>query len=137
MVLIAVPSNGDGGLNEKMSTRFGRCSSFTLVSVDKGEIVAVKTVPNPGARGMGSAGIHAAQIIGDNEADILIAGLLGPNAAETLQPLSIKIFHAPDQDKPVKQIIDQYLQGKLEELKGSNIGVQQGIVDQGEQGFNQ
>lgn len=137
MVIIAVPSNRDGGLNEKMSARFGRCSSFTLISVDDGEIIAVKTVPNPGARGMGSAGIHAAQIIGDNDANILIAGLLGPNAAETLEPLNIKIFHAPDQDKPVKQVVGQYLQGELKELKGSNIGAQQGMGNQGGPGLNQ
>ena len=34
MEIIAVPSNGKGGLNEDMSPRFGRCSSFTFVSIN-------------------------------------------------------------------------------------------------------
>jgi predicted Fe-Mo cluster-binding NifX family protein len=126
MVLIAVPSNGDGGLNEMMNSRFGRCPSFTLVTVENGEIIAVKTVPNPGARDMGSAGIHAAEIIGSNNTNVLIAGLIGPNAAKTLEPLDVKVFHAPDQNKTIKQIIEQYIQGELEELKGPNIGAQKG-----------
>ena len=134
MVIIAVPSNEDGGLSQMMSSRFGRCSSFTLVTVEDGEIIAVKTVPNPGAREMGSAGIHAAQIIGNNDTDILIAGLIGPNAAETLKPLNIKILHASDQNKQVKQIIEQYIKGELKELKGSNVAAQQGMVGQGDQG---
>ena len=126
MVLIAVPSNGDGGLSEMMNSRFGRCPSFTLVTVENGEIIAVKTVPNPGARDMGSAGIHAAEIIGSNNTNVLIAGLIGPNAAKTLEPLNVKVFHAPDQNKTIKQIIEQYIQGELEELKGPNIGAQKG-----------
>jgi len=97
VVIIAVPSNGDGGLSEIMNPRFGRCSSFTLVTEENGEIVAVKTVPNLGAQEKGSAGIRAAQIIGNNNISILIVGFIGPNAAETLDPLNIKIFHAPDQ----------------------------------------
>ena len=127
MVVIAVPSNGDGGLSEMINSRFGRCSSFTLVTVENREIIAVKTVPNPGAREMGSAGIHAAEIIGSNNSDIVIAGLIGPNAAKTLEPLNIKIFHAPDQNKTIKQIIEQYIKGELKELKGSNIEAQKGI----------
>ena len=70
MVIIAVPSNGDGGLSEMMNPRFGRCSSFTLVTVENGEITAVTTVPNPGIREMGSAGIKAAQILGSYNSSI-------------------------------------------------------------------
>ncbi len=130
MVVIAVPSNEEGGLSQMMSSRFGRCSSFTLVTVEAEEILAVKTVPNPGAREMGSAGIHAAQIIGNNNANILIAGLIGPNAAETLKPLNVKIFHAPDQNKQIKQVIEQYIQGELKEINGSNIDAQKGMNGQ-------
>ena len=129
MVIIAVPSEGDGGLNEMMNARFGRCPSFTLVTVEGEEIIAVKTVPNPGVREMGSAGIHAAQIIGSNKSDVLIVGLIGPNAAKTLEPLGVKIYHAPDQNQPIKQIIEQYIQGELKELKGPNIGKQKGMDD--------
>ncbi len=125
--MIAVPSNGNGGLSEKMNSRFGRCSSFTIVTVEDSNILAVKTVPNPGAQGKGSAGIHAAQVIGDNNASILIVGLIGPNAVDTLAPLNITIFHAPDQNKSIKQIIEQYIQRELKELKESNIGAQQGM----------
>ncbi len=127
MTIIAVPSTGDGGLNEKINPRFGRCPSFTLVTVEDNEIIAVKTLPNPGAREMGSAGIQAAQTLGENNANVLIAGLLGPNAVEILNSLDINIFHAPDQDITIKQIIEQFLQGKLKKIKEANIGAQKGI----------
>ncbi|MFX0059042.1 MAG: NifB/NifX family molybdenum-iron cluster-binding protein [Candidatus Hodarchaeota archaeon] len=125
MVIVAVPSSGSGGLNELMFSRFGRCPSFTFITVENDEIREVKTFPNPASDTMGGAGIQAAQIIANNEAEELIVGLLGPNAAQSLNILNIKIYQAPDKELTIKEAINLYLKGKLQIITSANVGAHQ------------
>ena len=38
---IAVPSNGDGGLNAQRSGHFGHCDVFTFIDLENGKVSAV------------------------------------------------------------------------------------------------
>jgi predicted Fe-Mo cluster-binding NifX family protein len=127
MVIIAVPSSGSGGLNEIVSARFGRCASFTFITVENNEIKEVKSMPNPASDVMGGAGIHAAQVIANNNADGLIVGFLGPNAAQSLSALNIKIYQAPDKQLTVKEAMDLYLKGNLQTISSANVGAHYGM----------
>jgi predicted Fe-Mo cluster-binding NifX family protein len=127
MVVIAVPSDGDGGLNALLNNRFGRCPSFTFVRVDANKISEVKAVSNSAIGQMGGAGIHAAQIIGDNAAEAVIVGFLGPNAVQSLNALKIKIYQAPNKSITVRDAINLYLQKKLSVLTNANVPAHQGM----------
>jgi predicted Fe-Mo cluster-binding NifX family protein len=127
MSIIAIPSMGKGGLNDQMSPRFGRCASFTFVEVENKQIKAVKTVPNPASNAMGGAGVQATQIIGNNGASVVIVGFLGPNAAEGLKALNIEMFHAPNQSITIKEVMNLYLKGNLEEINSSNVASHHGM----------
>jgi predicted Fe-Mo cluster-binding NifX family protein len=127
MTIIGLPSVGNGGINANVSPRFGRCQSFTFVTVEDGEIKEVKTVPNSAANAMGGAGIQAAQIIGNNGASEVIVGFLGPNAAQGLGSLNLKIYQLPNQQITVKQAIDLYLKGELQEISRANVGAHYGM----------
>lgn len=127
MVIIAVPSEGEGGLKEKMNSRFGRCPSFTFITIENNKIKGVKTVPNPAFEAMGGAGIQAAQIIANNGANELIVGFLGPNAAQSLNALNIKIFQAPNQPLTIQEIVDLRLKGKLDLITSANVGSHYGM----------
>ncbi|MFX1379959.1 MAG: NifB/NifX family molybdenum-iron cluster-binding protein [Promethearchaeota archaeon] len=127
MSIIAIPSMSDGGLNDQMSPRFGRCASFTFVEVDGKQIKAVKTVPNPASTTMGGAGVQATQIIGNNGANAVIVGFLGPNAADGLKALDIHIYQAPNQSITIKEVMNLYLEGNLETLNTSNVASHYGM----------
>ena len=121
MVIVAIPSMKEGGLSDEISPRFGRCPSFTFVELEDNEIKAVKTVPNNAANAMGGAGVQATQIIGNNNAEIAIVGFLGPNAANGLSALNIKVFNAPNRRMTIKEVIDLYREGKLEPVSSANV----------------
>ena len=106
MAIVAIPSMGKGGLNDNMSPRFGRCASFTFVELDKKEIVAIKAIPNHAVNAMGGAGVQATQIIGNNGANTVIVGFLGPNAANGLRALNIKVLHYQGENMLIKNIIN-------------------------------
>lgn len=127
MSIIAIPSMGSGGLNDEMSPRFGRCASFTFVELENNEIKAVKTVPNPAANAMGGAGVQATQIIGNNGAEAIIVGFLGPNAASGLNALNIKIFQTLNTAITIKEVMNLYIEGKLQTIATSNVASHYGM----------
>ena len=72
MEIIAIPSYRDGGLNELVHPKFGRCDSFTFITLDNNEITEVKVIENSAADESHGSGTLAAKIISKNEAEKLI-----------------------------------------------------------------
>ena len=134
MVIVGIPTFGNLGLKEVMNNRFGRCASFTFVTLENNEIVEVRSVANDAAGAMGGAGIQAAQIIGNNGATEVIVGNLGPNAANSLNAINIKIYQALGGSLTVKELIDLRLSGKLQVLTSSNVGAHAGMGGGGGRG---
>lgn len=122
MVIIAVPSVSNGGLNDKIDAHFGRCQSFTFVTINKDKIKEVKTVPNPAKDEMGGAGILASQTVYNEGANEVLVGFLGPNAINSLKSLNLKVFQVPDNNLPIREVIDMHINGKLNVLDTPNIG---------------
>jgi len=127
MVIVGIPTFGNKGLKEVMNNRFGRCSSFTFVTIENNEIVEVKSVPNDAQGAMGGAGIAAAQVIGNNGATEVIVGNLGPNAMNSLSALKLKIYQSQGGSLTVKELIDLLLSDKLPVLTSSNVGAHAGM----------
>lgn len=121
MGIIAIPSYENGGLNANFHRRFGRCDSFTFVTVEKEEVTEVKAVPNSAAGEQGGVGVKAAQLVGNYKANNVIIGIVGPNATESLNELKINIYQAPDRELKVKEVVDLFIQGKLSKITSSNI----------------
>jgi predicted Fe-Mo cluster-binding NifX family protein len=46
-IVLAVPSNGAGGLDCERSGHFGRCDCFTVVEIEDGAVASVRIVANP------------------------------------------------------------------------------------------
>ncbi|MHA1477110.1 MAG: NifB/NifX family molybdenum-iron cluster-binding protein [Promethearchaeota archaeon] len=113
MEIIAIPSHRKGGLNEIFHAKFGRCDSFTFITVDNNEITQVRVIENSAADETRSSGTLAAKIIKNNNAEKLIVSKLGPNASMALNSLKIKTFHAPVGKILVKDLLDLYLKGKI------------------------
>jgi len=113
MEIIAIPSHRKGGLNEILHPKFGRCDSFTFITLDNDEITQVKVIENSAADEPRSAGNLAAKIIRHNHAEKLIVSKLGPNASTALNSLKIKTFRAPARKILVKDLLALYIKGKL------------------------
>jgi len=128
MEIIAVPSYREGGLNEIFHLKFGRCDSFTFITLDNNEIIQVKVIKNFAADEPGGAGTQSAKLIKDNGGNKLIVSKLGPNASKALSSLNIKTFQGPDQEITIKELTILYLEGKLnmtksaELIKGAEMG---------------
>jgi len=104
---IAFACSGKGGLEDQISDRFGRCSSFTIVEVEEGRIKSVNVIPNPGLQAGSGAGIKAIKTVVNSGAKVIVAGSLGPNAMAAAQELGIK--HISVSGKKVKDALNEVI----------------------------
>ena len=121
MVKIAIPTNEIGGLNDTINFRFGRCSTFTIITLENNEIKSVEVVKNNAADSMGGAGIQSAQILANNGAQEVIVGNLGPNAVQSLNALNLKLYQAPNPSLKIKDLIDMRVRGELKPIENANV----------------
>jgi len=108
--IIIITSEGDT-LDSMIDQRFGRCRHFLVVDTENNELV--KAVENQGAIQGHGAGIKAAQQVGELNVGAVITGQIGPNAAEVLNQLGIRTYHASG---IVKDAVDDFSIGKLDEI---------------------
>lgn len=113
MEIIAIPSFREGGLNEIVQPKFGKCDSLTFITIANNEITQVKVIENSAADETRSRGTLAAKIVSRNRAEKLIVSKLGPNTSMALNSLKIKTFRAPDGKILVKDLLALYLKGKI------------------------
>ena len=113
---VAIAATGDS-LDSQTSPVFGRCSHLIVADIVDGDFKDVKAIPNPSTNEGGGAGIKTARIVGDEKAQALISGSVGPNAFEVLKQLEIKTYRMIP--GTVKDNLNLLAKGELEELNPS------------------
>ncbi|NMB07209.1 MAG: diguanylate cyclase [Tissierellia bacterium] len=110
---IALSSKGND-LDNNMDLRFGRAEYFIIYNIENDEFQAIE---NKGHTASGGAGIASAQQLIEKSIDVVISGNFGPNAYDLLKDSEIKMYKG--EDIPIKELIQNYKLGKLEEIKSA------------------
>jgi len=105
---IAVPTQGDRGLRDRVADTFSRAPYFTLVTVEKGSIADKNVIQNKAAEVAQGAGPLAARTLKDNGVDVLLSGEIGPGATNILEAFGI-IIGSAIKDEKVRDAVDRYL----------------------------
>ncbi|MGC8585426.1 MAG: NifB/NifX family molybdenum-iron cluster-binding protein [Thermoplasmata archaeon] len=108
---ICIATSGSGGINDFVSTVFGRCPTFTIVDIEGNEIKNIRVIQNPGYVSGSGAGVLAAQEIVNEGCNVLISGSVGPNSYQVLMAGHIDMRASPPTS--VKDAINLFLEGKL------------------------
>ena len=85
---IAVTSKGKD-LDAAVDPRFGRAAYIIVVDTDSLEFEVLDNTENVNA--FKGAGIQAATMISNKDAQVLLTGFCGPNAFKTLEAANIKV----------------------------------------------
>lgn len=110
---ILVSSNGKDK-NSLMDLRFGRCEFFYIYDTEKGDF---NIIENKGFISNEGAGVAAASQAIEEDIDVVITGSIGPNVFKLFQKSKIKMYKGII--KPVKDLIVDFQNEKLEEIKSS------------------
>jgi predicted Fe-Mo cluster-binding NifX family protein len=113
---ITIPVD-EKSLNSNVCVSFGRTPYFLIYDTDTKKSVFLD---NSAAASTGGAGIKAAQMIADNQVNILLTPRLGENAADVLKSAEIEIYKTTTAS--AKDNIDDFIAGKLPLLKEIHAG---------------
>lgn len=85
---IAIPVE-DKSIETCVSQSFGRTSFFLIYDTDSKD---TEFIDNSAAQSQGGAGIKAAQLVIDSQAEVLLTPRCGQNAADVINAANIKIY---------------------------------------------
>jgi predicted Fe-Mo cluster-binding NifX family protein len=116
-VIIAVPTNGPGGIDAERSGHFGHADSFTIVEVAQGAIVAERALENP-PHEHGGCGMTVAMLAQAGVDTAIVAGMgRGPLAAmdaHGMMPLFDQVSPTP------RAAVEAFLAGQATRFGGEH-----------------
>jgi predicted Fe-Mo cluster-binding NifX family protein len=115
-------SASSNNLDANVDSRFGRCPYFIIVDSDTMEYEVIENKSTNAAHG---AGIQAAQTVANMDVKVIITGNVGPNAFNVLSASGIKIVTGVSSS--VKESVEKYKNGELEEVNNPTVGGHFGI----------
>ena len=115
---IAVPSNGQGGLNGTRSGHFGHCDVFTLVDVENGEIKEVSTLNNQ--EHVQGGCMVPVNILSENRVNVLVVGGIGMRPLMGFRQVGIDVYH-DDQRTEIAPVVNDLIAGKLTQISNDQV----------------
>jgi predicted Fe-Mo cluster-binding NifX family protein len=112
---IAITSQGKN-LESQLDPRFGRAAYIIIVDTETLDFEVFDNNENKNA--FKGAGIQAAAMVSDKDANILLTGFCGPNAFTTLEAAGVKVVN--DQTGRVIDVVQKFKQGNVIFADGSN-----------------
>ena len=89
IIKLAIPTRGEGGLDDVVSNVFGRAQTFTIIEIKKDTIVKVNVIQNPAVSYKHGAGPIAVKMLTDFGVNTVAAGELGAGALTLLEQFNI------------------------------------------------
>lgn len=107
-MILAFPTLGNKGLEEKISPHFGRGDTFTLYDTDDGSLeVIANTSRHKGGKG------DAPDLLAKKGVDVMICSDLGRRAVSLFDDHGIKVYSGASGS--VKDALELWKKGKLQE----------------------
>jgi len=117
-----------GGLEDDVSSVFGRCQKITFAECEVEQVKETKVTDNPGFSAAGGAGIVAAQYVADEKTDAVVSGNFGPNSARVLAASGIKMIQYSGK---AGEAVKKYVKGEIKPLDGATVSDHFGSARQG------
>jgi len=115
---IAIPSNGQGGLNGLRSGHFGHCDVFTFIDVEDGKIKNVSTLQNQ--EHVQGGCMVPVNLLAEHKVNALVVGGIGMRPLMGFRQAGIAVYH--DGQRPeIKPVVEDLIAGKLQEIKDDQV----------------
>ena len=115
---IAVPSNGEGGMNGTRAGHFGHCDVFTLIDVEDGRINDVSILKNK-EHVQGGCMVHV-NLLSENRVNALVVGGIGMRPLMGFRQAGILVYH-DDRRADIKPVVEDLIAGKLTEIRNDQV----------------
>ena len=115
MTKIIIPVEDQTGQDSTVAQHFGRAPNYAIIELNQNkDIINVKTEANTNEH-MGGTG-HPHDTLLTQKPDYIIACGMGPGGLQSFQNAGVTVLKA--QGATVKEVIENFKEGKLQELVG-------------------
>ena len=112
---LVIPTETKKGFNSSLSNHFGRAPYFLFINLEGKKIKSHYFLKNPYKDRPIRAGLAASKLIAKQKSEILVTREIGEISFYTLRDNLIDVYQA--EGKSVKEIIDRFIKGKLNQLE--------------------
>jgi predicted Fe-Mo cluster-binding NifX family protein len=109
-IRIAVPSEGQGGLDGLRAGHFGHCDVFTLVDVEDGEIRDVSVLANK--EHVQGGCMVPVQLLAENSVQRLIVGGIGMRPLMGFKQVGIDVYYDGER-RDIRPVVEDMIAEKL------------------------
>lgn len=115
---IAVPSNGQGGLDGTRAGHFGHCEVFTFVDVENGEIKNVSTLQNQ-EHAQGGCMVPV-NLLAEHKVNALIVGGIGMRPLMGFKQVGIDVYYDAER-ADIRPVVEDLIAGKLQIIANDQV----------------
>ena len=115
---IAIPSNGQGGLDGTRAGHFGHCDVFTLVDVENGEIKNVSTLQNQ--EHVQGGCMVPVNLLAGQKVNALIVGGIGMRPLMGFKQVGIDVYHDGER-ADIRPVVEDLIAGKLQIIANDQV----------------
>ena len=109
-VRLAIPSEGQGGLDGLRAGHFGHCDVFTLVDFEDGEIKEVSVLPNK--EHVQGGCMVPVQLLAANKVQRLVVGGIGMRPLMGFKQVGIDVYYDGERQE-IRPVVMDMIAGKL------------------------
>ncbi|PID72293.1 MAG: dinitrogenase iron-molybdenum cofactor biosynthesis protein [Desulfobulbus propionicus] len=115
---LAIPSDGQGGLDGKRAGHFGHCDVFTFIDIEDGEIKEVSTLANQ--EHVQGGCMVPVNLLASNNVNALVVGGIGMRPLMGFRQVGIEVYH--DAVRPdIRPVVEDFLAGKLSLITDNDV----------------
>lgn len=109
-IRIAVPSEGNGGLDGKRAGHFGHCDVFTLIDVEDGQVKDVSILNNK--EHVQGGCMVPVNLLAENNVQQLIVGGIGMRPLMGFKQVGIDVYHDAERID-IRPVVEDMIAGKV------------------------
>ncbi|MBU4186461.1 MAG: NifB/NifX family molybdenum-iron cluster-binding protein [Proteobacteria bacterium] len=115
---IAIPSNGQGGLDGTRAGHFGHCEVFTFVDVENGEIKNVSTLQNQ--EHVQGGCMVPVNLLAEHKVSALIVGGIGMRPLMGFKQVGIDVYYDGERSD-IRPLVEDLIAGKLQIIANDQV----------------
>ncbi len=117
-IVLAIPSNGEGGMDAERSGHFGHCGCFTVVDIEDGAVVGARIVANPPHVEGGC--LRPVQLLAGEGVNALVVAGIGGRPLAGFNDAGITVYF--DNERPVvAEAVEALIAGEVEIIDPSYV----------------
>ncbi len=115
---LAVPSEGEGGLDGQRSGHFGHCDVFTLVDIEDGEVREVTLLANK--EHVQGGCMVPVQLLAEAGVNCLVVGGIGMRPLMGFQQMGIDVYYDGER-RDIRPVVEDMAAGRLAKISQDQV----------------